>query len=46
MHQTVALVGLGGSGKTTLAHQYANKQKANIVWEINAESIEKYRHIF
>lgn len=38
--QNLALVGLGGSGKTTLAHQYAYKQKANTVWEINAETIE------
>lgn len=34
----VALVGIGGSGKTTLARQYARQQKVNIVWEINAET--------
>lgn len=37
--QTVALVGLGGSGKTTLARQYAQQEKADIVWEINAETL-------
>lgn len=36
--QTVALVGIGGSGKTTLARQYGHGQKANVVWEINAET--------
>lgn len=49
--QTIALVGIGGSGKTTLARQYAHTQKANIVWEFNAEtsgvlyeSFEKLAH--
>lgn len=32
------LVGVGGSGKTTIARNYANKQKASIIWEINAET--------
>lgn len=36
--QTVALVGIGGSGKTTLARQYAHQQKENLVWQINAET--------
>lgn len=36
--QTVALVGIGGAGKTTLARQYARQQKFPIVWEINAET--------
>jgi DNA-binding CsgD family transcriptional regulator len=35
---TIALVGMGGSGKTTLALQYANTQNASIVWKINAET--------
>jgi tetratricopeptide (TPR) repeat protein/DNA-binding CsgD family transcriptional regulator len=38
--QTVALVGPGGAGKTTLARQYAHQEKANVIWEINAESLE------
>lgn len=35
---TVILVGGGGVGKTTIARSYANKQKASIIWEINAET--------
>jgi tetratricopeptide (TPR) repeat protein/DNA-binding CsgD family transcriptional regulator len=38
--QTVALVGIGGSGKTTIARQYARESGAEIVWEINTESVE------
>ena len=44
--QTIALVGPGGSGKTTLAHQYAHQQKANVIWEINAETHESLRVSF
>lgn len=36
----IALVGPGGSGKTTLARQYGSQQVAPIIWEINAETIE------
>ncbi len=36
--QTVALIGIGGSGKTTLARQYAHAQKENVIWEINTET--------
>jgi len=36
--QTVALIGMGGAGKTTLSRQYARKEKASIVWEFNAET--------
>ena len=32
------LVGVGGSGKTTIARNYASRQKASIIWEINAET--------
>ena len=36
----VALVGIGGSGKTTLAQQYADSHSVSIVWKINAETPE------
>lgn len=42
----VALVGIGGAGKTTLARQYAHSQKASIVWEINAETKESLTDSF
>lgn len=44
--QTVALVGIGGAGKTTLAHQYVRSQKASVVWEINAETHESLKASF
>ena len=44
--QTVALVGIGGAGKTTLARQYARLQKASVIWEINAETKESLRNSF
>jgi tetratricopeptide (TPR) repeat protein/DNA-binding CsgD family transcriptional regulator len=36
--QIVALVGMGGAGKTTLSRQYARQQKGTVIWEINAET--------
>lgn len=36
--QCVALVGIGGAGKTTLARQYAKQQNCSLVWEINSEN--------
>lgn len=36
--RTLAIIGIGGSGKTILARHYAHQQKANIIWEINAET--------
>lgn len=36
--ECVALVGIGGAGKTTLARQYAKQQNCPLVWEINAEN--------
>lgn len=44
--QTLALVGIGGAGKTTLVRQYAHQQKENVVWEINAETQESLRSSF
>ncbi|MBX9621941.1 MAG: tetratricopeptide repeat protein [Alphaproteobacteria bacterium] len=44
--QTVALIGPGGAGKTTLARQYVAQQKSNIIWEINAETHEKLKESF
>jgi tetratricopeptide (TPR) repeat protein/DNA-binding CsgD family transcriptional regulator/GTPase SAR1 family protein len=44
--QTIAFVGMGGSGKTTLARQYAHQQKANVIWEINAETLESLKSSF
>lgn len=44
--QILALVGPGGAGKTTLARQYAHQQKTNVIWEINAETIESLKDSF
>lgn len=38
--KAIALVGIAGSGKTTIARQYARLQEAPVVWEINAETKE------
>lgn len=38
--QTLALVGIGGAGKTTLARLYAREQVRPVVWEINSETQE------
>jgi DNA-binding CsgD family transcriptional regulator len=36
--RTVVLLGMGGSGKTTLARQYARSKETPVVWEINADT--------
>src|SRR5262249_12346298 len=38
--QTLALVGIGGAGKTTIARLYAREQTCPVVWEINSETQE------
>lgn len=38
--QAIVLQGVGGSGKTTIARQYASKQNYSIIWEINAKNRE------
>ncbi len=43
---SMALVGLGGSGKTTLVRQYARQHKENVIWEINAETSESLKASF
>lgn len=36
----LAITGVGGAGKTTLARQYARQQKNSLIWEINATTAE------
>lgn len=36
--QITALIGIGGAGKTTLAHLYAQQQKGQLVWEVHADT--------
>jgi DNA-binding CsgD family transcriptional regulator/tetratricopeptide (TPR) repeat protein len=42
----IALVGVGGAGKTTIARQYVQQQKASIMWEFSAETSESLNDSF
>lgn len=44
--QSLALIGPGGAGKTTLARQYTHQEKAQVIWEVNAESYEGLKDSF
>ena len=43
---TIALIGSGGAGKTTVARLFTHHQKAKVVWEINAETPESLSSSF
>ena len=36
--QTIALIGMGGGGKTTLARHFGRSMNYPVIWEVNAES--------
>ena len=47
--QTVALIGIGGSGKTTLATQYASLQNFDVIWKVSSKDkasiFDSYEHL-
>ena len=44
--QSVAIVGIGGAGKTTLARFYAKQINSGVAWEVNAENQESLLRSF
>lgn len=44
--KSLAVTGIGGSGKTTLVRQYAQSQRSSIKWEINVETKESLKNSF
>lgn len=44
--KTIALVGIAGAGKTTIARSYARQQDASVAWELNAETKENLNDSF
>ncbi len=44
--KAVALIGIGGAGKTTLAREFAREQQNSIIWEINAETVDTLTQSF
>jgi len=44
--KTLALSGIGGAGKTTIARNYAGQQKSPVIWELNAETKESMAQSF
>lgn len=44
--KTAVIVGVGGSGKTTISREFLKESDADITWEINAESLSSIEKSF